>query len=160
MENRPPVDIVRSARRRKTVQAVLTDGRIKVMVPQAMPESEARRLAFEMSERIVRKQRSGMVDLPNHARRLAKTHDLPVPISITWSNRQNMRWGSCTPATGTIRISDRVASMPPWVLDYVIVHELAHLVVEGHGPSFDALVARYSLAEHARGYLIAKSEDV
>jgi predicted metal-dependent hydrolase len=49
--------------------------------------------------------------------------------------------------------------MPPWVLDYVIVHELAHLVVDGHGPVFDALVDRYPLAERARGYLIAKAEQ-
>ena len=158
METKPPVDIVRSTRRRKTVQAVLTDGRIKVMVPHAMSDAEARRHAFEMSERILRKRRSGAVDLDERARRLARTHDLPEPASITWSSRQNMRWGSCTPSTGAIRISDRIADMPPWVLDYVIVHELAHLIVDGHSPLFEQVVDRYPLAERSRGYLIAKSE--
>jgi predicted metal-dependent hydrolase len=69
------------------------------------------------------------------------------------------RWGSCTPATGTIRISDRLARMPGWVLDYVLVHELAHLAVPGHSPAFWRLVHRYPKAERAMGYLIAKGGD-
>ena len=43
--------------------------------------------------------------------------------------------------------------MPDWVLDYVLVHELAHLVVPGHGPQFWSLVDRYPRTERARGYL-------
>ena len=43
--------------------------------------------------------------------------------------------------------------MPSWVLDYVLVHELAHLRVPGHGPKFWALVDRYPRTERARGYL-------
>ena len=65
------------------------------------------------------------------------------------------RWGSCTPATRTIRLSTRLAAFPDWVIDYVIVHELAHLVVHGHGPDFWDLVNRYPRTERARGYLIA-----
>ena len=68
---------------------------------------------------------------------------------------QQKRYGSCTPATATIRISTRVAQMPLWVLDYVLVHELAHLLEANHSPRFWELVARYPLSERARGYLIA-----
>lgn len=153
-----PFEIVRSSRRTKTVQAVLVDGCVKVMVPARMPEEEARRLGRELSTRIARKRFSELVDLPPRARTLAKRHGLPQPTAIAWSSRQNGRWGSCTPSTKSIRISDRVAAMPPWVLDYVIVHELAHLVVDGHGSRFDALVDRYPLAERARGYLMAMSD--
>lgn len=155
----PPVDIVRSARRKKTAQAVFDGGRIKVMVPSAMPEAEVQRVAFEMSQKLIRKRSSRSVDLAARARTLASKYRLPEPNSAEWSNRQNSRWGSCTPAHGAIRISDRMASMPPWVLDYVIVHELAHLEIDGHGPQFDRLVDRYPLAERARGYLMAKAED-
>jgi predicted metal-dependent hydrolase len=65
------------------------------------------------------------------------------------------RWGSCTPENGTIRISTRVASFPGWVLDSVILHELAHLVEPGHGKEFQAIIDRYPYAERARGFLIA-----
>ena len=70
------------------------------------------------------------------------------------------RWGSCTPGDGSIRVSTRLAPFPAWVLDYVLVHELAHLAAPDHSPRFWALVNRYPMAERARGYLIAKSGDV
>jgi predicted metal-dependent hydrolase len=62
-------------------------------------------------------------------------------------------------AERTIRISSRVAGFPAWVLDYLLVHELAHLVVGDHSPAFWEVVNRYPKAERARGYLIAKSGD-
>ena len=75
--------------------------------------------------------------------------------SIRYVTNQNKRFGSCTPSLGTIRLSHRLASMPDWVLKYVIVHELAHLEESNHGPSFWALVNQYPLTERARGYLMA-----
>jgi predicted metal-dependent hydrolase len=153
-----PVDIVRSARRTKTVQAAMVDGRLRLMVPAHMSDAEAQRWAEQMKQRLARKRTSSAIDLAERAARLSRRHRLPLPASIDWSDRQLQRWGSCTPATGTIRISTRVAGMPPWVLDYVIVHELAHLAEPGHGPAFHRLVDRYELAERARGYLMAKSE--
>jgi predicted metal-dependent hydrolase len=52
-----------------------------------------------------------------------------------------------------------LAKEPPWVLDYVIVHELAHLHVSGHGQAFWELVNRYPLAERARGFLMARGVE-
>jgi predicted metal-dependent hydrolase len=75
------------------------------------------------------------------------------PTSVRWVDNQRNRWGSCTPADGTIRLSRRLVGMPDWVIDYVLFHELAHLLVPGHGPEFWALVARYPRAERARGFL-------
>ena len=75
--------------------------------------------------------------------------------SIKWVTNQNSRFGSCTPAKGTIRLSHRLATMPIFVRDYVIVHELAHLVEANHGPKFWELVNRYPKTERARGYLMA-----
>lgn len=72
---------------------------------------------------------------------------------MTWVGNQTTRWGSCTPASGTIRISTRLQQMPSWVLDYVLVHELAHLLAPGHGKDFWALVRGYPRTERARGYL-------
>lgn len=76
--------------------------------------------------------------------------------SIRYVTNQNGRYGSCTPSRGTIRISHRLADMPLWVLDYVLVHELAHLLEPNHSRRFWRLVNRYKLTERARGYLIAK----
>jgi predicted metal-dependent hydrolase len=75
------------------------------------------------------------------------------PRSVRWVDNQQSRWGSCTPARGTIRISHRVGRLPEWVLDYVLIHELAHLLAPGHGRDFWALVAAYPLTERARGFL-------
>ena len=94
--------------------------------------------------------------ISRRARALARRHDLPLPVRVEWSDRQQARWGSCDPADGVIRVSRRLAAFPIWVLDYVLVHELAHLAVADHGPRFQALVARYPAAERAVGFLIAK----
>lgn len=50
------------------------------------------------------------------------------------------RWGSCQPATGRICINIRLALYPPECLEYVVVHELCHLLERGHGPRFVALM--------------------
>jgi predicted metal-dependent hydrolase len=96
------------------------------------------------------------IDLEARASRLAAQHDLPLPTSIRWVENQGTLWGSCTPENGTVRISSRLAGEPLWVLDYVVVHELAHLREPGHGPDFQAIVSRYPRAERAIGYLMAK----
>ena len=83
--------------------------------------------------------------------------------SIRWVTNQNKRYGSCTPTTGEIRISHRLGKVPAWVLDYVLVHELAHLLEPNHGARFWKLVNRYPLTERARGYLMAlglEEEDI
>jgi predicted metal-dependent hydrolase len=82
-----------------------------------------------------------------------------LPSSVRWSETQRFRWGSCTVDTGTIRLSARLRDFPRWVVDYVLLHEVAHLRYLSHGPRFWSLVNRYPLSERARGYLIAKGGD-
>jgi len=74
--------------------------------------------------------------------------------SIRFVANQTRRFGSCTHETATIRLSDRLKRFPMWVLDYVLVHELAHLIHPNHSPSFWELVNRYPLTERARGFLM------
>ena len=59
---------------------------------------------------------------------------------IAYRNMKS-RWGSCQPATGRICINTRLALYPPECLEYVVVHELCHLRVSGHGPKFWELVS-------------------
>lgn len=79
--------------------------------------------------------------------------DKAVPSSVRWVPPMRTRWASCTPSEGTIRVSDRLREVPPWVLDYVLVHELTHLLVPGHGKDFWALVRAYPRTDRAVGYL-------
>ena len=81
---------------------------------------------------------------------------LASPPQLSGSSRQRAQWGSCCATDRTIRISDRLKDVPDWILDAVLVHELAHLLVEHHGPAHDELVNRFPYAERARGFLTAK----
>lgn len=153
-----PVDVIRSKRRTRTSQAYVVDGRVRVLVPAHLSTDDEAAVVSELVRKVTRKLDSEAVDLEQRAREVAKKYGLPLPARVEWSQRQNRRWGSCSPQAGTIRISSRLAGVPGWVLDWVLVHELAHLEVPNHGKQFKALVGRYELGERAEGYLIAKSE--
>ena len=152
------VQVIRSTRRHKTVQARVLDGVLRVAIPALMTKAEEQHWVDEMQRRILRDEAIHKIDLPSRAARLAAKYRLPVPESIKWSTRQSTRWGSTTVTTREIRLSARLEKYPKWVIDYVIVHELAHLVEPNHSRSFWELVARYPLAERSRGYLIARAE--
>jgi predicted metal-dependent hydrolase len=153
------VEVTRSTKRRKSVSAQLVGDTLRLAIPSWMSDAEEADWVTEMQRRFARKMTADRFDLTSRARTLAKRHGLSTPDEIKWVGDMTMRWGSCTPATRTIRLSDRLAAFPDWVVDYVIVHELAHLDVLGHGDDFWLLVSRYPSAERAIGYLIAKSGD-
>jgi len=151
------VEVIRSPRRRKTVQARRVNGVVRVTIPATMTRAEEERWVAEMVRRLQRSTAACGVDLEERATALAERYELPRPTSIRWVDNQELRWGSCTPVDGSIRISSKLLSEPGWVLDYVIVDELAHLVVPGHGRRFWGLVDRYPRAERARGWLMARA---
>ena len=153
------VDVVRSARRKRTVGAELKGSVLRVTVPSWMSADEETKWVHTMARRYLRSMSTERIDLRLRAATLADRHQLPRPDTIGWSDNMTTRWGSCTYATRDIRISTRLATFPDWVIDYVIVHELAHLRVRGHGTRFWQLVNRYPKTERAIGYLIAKSGD-
>lgn len=161
-DDRLPVKVIRSARRKKTVEARLNAGVLEVLIPANLSAEDEAHWVEEMSKRIERRRSSKTIDLTARATKLANEYDLPIPTQIRFVSNQKHRWGSCTVAGATrghIRISDRLAGFPDWVLDYVIVHELAHLIEVDHSPAFFALAERYPLCERARGFLIAKGLD-
>jgi len=153
------VEVVRSPRRHRTVQARRVGDVLRVSIPATMTKAEEQRWVAEMVARVERRIQASRIDLGTRARELARRHRLPLPSTIRWVDNQHCRWGSCTPAEGTVRISSRLTSVPPWVLDYVIVHELAHLVTPSHDRRFWSLVNRYPRAERARGYLMAMGAE-
>jgi predicted metal-dependent hydrolase len=153
-----PVEVRRSARRRRTVSAYRDGDRTVVLIPARMSRAEERRWVSVMLERLARQDarlRPSDDELMERARDLSRRHldGRARPASVRWVTNQGSRWGSCTPADRTIRLSTRLQGMPSWVVDYVLVHELAHLLEAGHGPGFWALVERFPRTERARGYL-------
>lgn len=153
------VQVIRSTRRRRSVSAQLEGDVLKVSIPSWMSADDERRSVDDMVRRFTRRLATRSIDLAARAAVLAKTHDLRTPRLIEWSESLKAVWGLCTPADSHIRLSTRLIGFPLWVLDYVIVHELAHLHVLGHGPDFWDYARRYPRAERAIGYLIAKSGD-
>lgn len=153
------VEVRRSARRRRTVSAYRDGGRIVVMIPSRFSKAEEAKWVAEMVERLDagarRRRGSSDASLARRAAELSTTYlgGRAQPVSVRWVANMHSRWASCTPADATIRLSERLREMPHWVRDYVLVHELTHLLVPGHGPDFWALVQRYPRTERARGYL-------
>jgi predicted metal-dependent hydrolase len=158
---KPVVEVRRSQRRRRTVSAYRDGERVVVLIPDRFSRAEETEWVERMLARLAaREERIRRTDGELLARALRLTSRyLPdyvarvAPTSVRWVTNQNGRWGSCTPDDGTIRISDRIQEMPDWVIDYVLLHELAHLVVPSHNTRFWELVSRYPKAERARGYL-------
>ncbi len=155
------IKVVRSKRRKKTVEARLESGVLVVRAPAAISDAELHPIIEKLKARVENKQRRRQfksdASLEARARELNRRYFDGVLTwgSIRYVTNQDKRFGSCTPSQGTIRISHRVAGMPAWVRDYVIVHELAHLVESNHSRAFWDLVNRYPKTERARGYLIA-----
>ena len=156
--DQPEVEVRRSRRRRRTVSAYRDGDRIVVLIPATMSRRDERRWVVDMVARVERSEKRRK---PSDEQLLARARalddewlgGLAPPDSVRWVSNQHQRWGSCTPADRSIRLSERLQEMPGWVVDYVLVHELAHLLEAGHGPEFWAWVDRYPKAERAKGYL-------
>lgn len=152
------VEVRRSRRRTSTVSAYRDGDRTIVAIPARFSRAQEREWVAKMLERLAdkeRRRRPSDTQLVERARELSDRYlgGRARPSSVRWSSNQGRRWGSCTLIDGSIRISDRVQGMPEWVLDYVLLHELAHLLHAGHGPGFWTLLDAYPRTERARGFL-------
>jgi predicted metal-dependent hydrolase len=158
----PHVEVRRSKRRRRTVSAYRDGDRIVVLVPASLSRKEEAEWVETMVARVQKSERRTPPSDAELMERALLLNDrylggLAVPGSVRWVENQKQRWGSCTPGDRTIRLSSRLRGMPQWVIDYVLVHELAHLLEPGHDARFWAWVARYPHAEKAKGYLLGWS---
>lgn len=148
----------RSERRRKSVTARWDGPRIIIMVPAGMSAAEEDEWVRRMVHRLADRSRAGVHSDDELMARAAELRrrcvpEAPEPVSVRWVTNQHARWGSCTPADRTIRLSDRLRAMPDWVIDAVLVHELVHLVHPHHDGVFRSVEHRYELADKAAGFL-------
>jgi hypothetical protein len=154
----PEVEIRTSTRRRRTVTAYREGERTIVLVPARMSVRDRERYAAELVERLDKREartRRTDEDLMLRAAVLSDTwlEGRARPASVRWVSNQRTRWGSCTPVDGTIRLSDRMRAMPQYVIDSVLLHELAHLLQPDHGTEFWALLEPFPEQERAKAYL-------
>ncbi len=159
------VKIIRSRKRKKTISAKEVDGVIQLYLPMGLSREEESKYVLWAKKRFEAQRRKKELWADNadsvlelRARELNKRYfggELSW-VQLSYTTEQNARtFGICNTAKKTIRISDRLRKMPKFVHDYVVVHELAHLKVPGHGPEFWKLVNRFPKTERARGYLMA-----
>ena len=158
-EQAPQVEVRRSRRRTRTVSAYRKDtGTVVVLIPDRFTAAEEAQWVQQMLDRLeggARRKRRTDAELVRRAGALSKQYlqDRAQPESIRWVDNMTTRWASCTPADRSIRVSERLRGMPAWVLDYVLLHELAHLLEPSHNARFWHWVDRFPRAERAKGYL-------
>lgn len=156
--DRPEVEVRRSHRRTRTVSAYRKDGKVIVMIPARFTRAEESEWVDTMLGKLARSEQRGRRtddQLMRRARDLSREYlqGRAEPVSVRWVTNMTTRWGSCTTGEGTIRLSERLRTMPTWVIDYVLLHELAHLLEPNHNARFWAWVDRFPRSERAKGYL-------
>ena len=154
---RPAIEVRTSSRRRKTATAFWQDGRIVVLLPAHLRGAKRQEMVDWLVARVEARRphaRGSDADLAARAVSLADRYvDGVRPTSIRWVTNQGKRWGSCSAGTGEVRLSHRLRMVPGWVLDAVVVHELAHLVHPDHSPRFHQIVDRYPRQREAALFL-------
>lgn len=148
----------RSKRRKRSVSARREGDKTIVLMPAHLSKAEEERHIASLLNRLNRKELrgesgdDGLLALAHTVNR-AYFAGLAEPRSVRWVTNQNSRWGSCSSGEKSIRLSHRLQGMPGWVIEYVLVHELAHLLEPNHGAAFWLLVDRFPKAERAKGFL-------
>jgi hypothetical protein len=159
-ENLPDFRVIRSGRRKRSIQAFRQNGSIEIHIPDRLTRKQELELIPEMIQMVLdreTKERKSDDELMKLASAVLAEHlpdfDLAErPKSITWRSMRE-RWGSCTTVDRTIRISDRLNTAPMYALKHVILHELIHLRIADHGPDFEALLARDPDGARAEAFL-------
>ncbi|RNE48726.1 M48 family metallopeptidase [Corynebacterium alimapuense] len=154
------IEVIRSSRRTRTVGARIIGDKIVVRIPARMSATDEEAAVAEIVAK-VRKKASSTRSSDDQL--IARAHELNARVlegratigSIRWVGNQHNRWGSCTISTGDIRITDRLQQVPDYVLDAVLIHELTHTFIPGHGADFWDWADRAPCAERAKGYLEA-----
>lgn len=152
------VEIRRSTRRTRTVRAYREGDKTIVLVPAHLTRAQEAEHVRELVERLDRRERRRV---PSDDALIERAQQLSArwlggradPRSVRWVTNQNSRWGSCTSVDGSIRLSHRLQGMPEHVVDYVLLHELAHLIEANHSKRFWALISDFPHAERAKGFL-------
>ena len=127
---------------------------IRISAPYGFPTEEIDRMVEQKREWIDRQLAKASVrTLPDNAedilrerlQRLIPLYEKRMGLHAASYTIRGMktRWGSCTPQTGRLCLNLQLAAYPEACLEYVLVHELAHLRIPNHSPAFWKLVEEY-----------------
>lgn len=152
------VEIRRSRRRKRTISAHREGDKTIVLVPAHLSQAEEDKAVRSLVERLDRREQRARPSDDELMERAAVLSGRwlsgeAVPSSVRWVSNQNARWGSCSSGDRSIRLSDRLKGMPAHVVDYVLLHELAHLLEPNHSKRFWALVDAHPDAVRAKAFL-------
>lgn len=167
-----PVEVVRKRVRNYNLRVSAPDGRVRVSAPRWASDASILRMVSERLDWIER-HRARLAALPPRdalpplgaAHRRALQQAIP-PLLARWEaalgvkaaawgvKRMRSRWGSCNPQARRIWLSLELARHPAPCLDYVVLHEVAHLVEPGHGTRFKAILERHMPDWKARRALL------
>ncbi len=160
------VEIKQSLRRKRTVSARFDGNTMYIYAPQRMPQKELNKVIENFKKRFDRQElkkklnkEKNLKDVFNRLNKKYFAGKIKI-ISIEYVTNQQKQFGCCNHRKKTIRISHELAGMPDWVRDYVIIHEMAHILEPNHSKAFWEIVHNYKLTERARGFLIAKGVGV
>ena len=158
LQSAPEVEVRISKRRKKTSEAKWVGGRIVVSLPAHLDVESRQKTIDWLVERLLTRHRlqSGLDDAGLLARAIDLSDRYLVgarPASVRWVTNQTARWGSCSYYSGHIRVSHRLRVVPEWVLDSVLVHEVAHLTYPDHSRAFHKLAGAYPRHKEAGVFL-------
>lgn len=139
------LDLVVVRKRVKNINARLHGSTLSVSAPHRVSSGEVHDVAVELARRLLRRARADAVNGDDSGRIVAHkvAAKFPKPPRVTevrFSTNQRSQWGSYSPRTGVMRLNAVLKVMPPWVLEAVVAHELAHSFHPDHSPAFWNLV--------------------
>lgn len=153
-DHRPTIEIdgvvLKLQLKRKAVRHInarLVDDELRVSAPPSIPECELDEIITRLATRLVRRARASVLNSDDRALKLARRiadrfPKKPTINDVRWSTGQKARWGSYSQRSGIIRLHASLGTLPAWVLEAVIAHELTHAIHPNHSPEFWKLLRK------------------
>ncbi len=135
------LDVVVVRKRVKNINVRLHGNTLSVSAPRRVSKNELNEAIVELARRLLRRSRAEAVNTDGAAAEIAgkvatRFAEPPKVSEVRFVTNQTARWGSYNTQTGVVRLNAALKLMPPWVLEAIVAHELAHSFHADHSPEF------------------------